>query len=441
MNQDETLCVIGLGFVGLPVAATFAELGLTVTGVDAAPHVLESLKNGKAHFEEEGLQELLSKVLGKGLTISDAVEKSAHDMYVIAVGTPIDEATMQPVMTYVEGASKTIGQALKKGDLVIMRSTVPVGVTRKIVLPILEKESGLKGGEDFDLVFAPERLVSGKALTELRELPQMIGGMNDGSDVQRASALFQKLTPNIVAVENLEAGELGKLIDNTYRDLHFAYANQMAQLGEKMDVDITRLVRDVNNGYKRNRIPVPSPGVGGICLKKDPYLLMYSGKEYGYHPKLTEVARTLNQEMPVHVADRVLELLQKAGKDPASSTVLILGFAFKGKPETSDNRDSPTTTVVKALQDAGCTVIGHDPVVPETRIKDLGVEIVTIEEGFKKADAAVIMTNHSAYESLDIKTLVSSMKQPACLLDGWHIYDTEELKSISDLHYAGVGNN
>ena len=270
MVKNQKLCVIGLGFVGLPLGTTFAELGFAVTGIDASPRVKESLKQGRAHFAESGLQELLDRVLGKSFHVADAVEKGAHDIYIIAVGTPIDDSTKEPMMEYVEGASRTIGKALKKGDLVIMRSTVPIGTTRKIVLPLLEEESGLTGGKDFDLVFAPERLVSGKALAELRELPQIIGGMNGGKDVERASALFSTMTPLIVPVENLEAGEMGKLIDNTYRDLHFAYANQMARLAEKVGVDMTRLASDVNNGYKRNRIPTPSPGVGGICLKKDP---------------------------------------------------------------------------------------------------------------------------------------------------------------------------
>ncbi|OGG91080.1 hypothetical protein A3H16_03015 [Candidatus Kaiserbacteria bacterium RIFCSPLOWO2_12_FULL_53_8] len=441
MVKNQKLCVIGLGFVGLPLGTTFAELGFAVTGIDASPRVKESLKQGRAHFAESGLQELLDRVLGKSFHVADAVEKGAHDIYIIAVGTPIDDSTKEPMMEYVEGASRTIGKALKKGDLVIMRSTVPIGTTRKIVLPLLEEESGLTGGKDFDLVFAPERLVSGKALIELKELPQIIGGYKGEKDVVRASALFSTMTPFIVPVENLEAGEMGKLIDNTYRDLHFAYANQMARLAEKVGVDMTRLASDVNNGYKRNRIPTPSPGVGGICLKKDPYLLMYSGKEYGFHPFLTESAREMNAQMPLHVAERALVLLSAAGKEPSSSTVFVLGFAFKGKPVTSDTRDSPTTTVVQALQKAGCKVIGYDPVVPSDHLASLKVEPASIEEGFKRANAVIIMTNHPEFESLPIEKLIASMAKPAALLDGWHLFDPSLFREIPDFYYAGVGNN
>lgn len=441
MVKHQKLCVIGLGFVGLPLGATLAELGYRVTGIDVAPRILATLRAGKAPFEEAGLQALLDKVLGKSFIVSDRIKQGSHDVYIIAVGTPIDDETKQPIMEYVEGASRAIGRALKKGDLVIMRSTVPIGTTRKIVLPLLEEESGLKGGKDFDLVFAPERLVSGKALAELKELPQIIGGLTGGKDVERASALFSTMTPLIVPVENLEAGEMGKLIDNTYRDLHFAYANQMARLAEKVGIDMTRLAHDVNNGYKRNRIPTPSPGVGGICLKKDPFLLMYSGKEYGYHPALTEAARELNAQMPAHVAERALVLLSAAGKEPRASTVFVLGFAFKGKPVTSDTRDAPTTTVVQALQKAECTVLGYDPVVPNEHLASLNVEPVSIEEGFKRANAVIIMTNHPEFESMPIEKLIASMEKPSALLDGWHLFDPATFREIPDFYYAGVGNN
>jgi len=439
--QGSTIAVLGLGFVGLPLGATFAELGFSVTGIDVSPRILSQLENRKAPFEEAGLQELLHTVLGKNLSVASAMAPKAHNVYIVAVGTPIDDVTGEPKMEYVQNAAAMIGAALKKGDLVIMRSTVPVGTTREVVLPILERESGLKTGADFDLVFAPERLVAGKALAELRELPQIIGGFVGTGDIERAGTLFRSMTPNIVIAENLEAAELGKLIDNTYRDLHFAYANQMAMLAEKIGVDLTRLVHDVNNGYKRNRIPVPSPGVGGICLKKDPGLLIATGKKYGYHPSLTETARLLNAKMPEHVAARIIELLRKAGKSSKGAHIFILGFAFKGKPVTSDTRDAPTAGVVQALQKEGCSISGYDPVVSKEHFQSLSVAPLSIEEGFKMADAVVIMTNHPEFETLPIDALLASMKKPACFFDGWHLFDPEKMRKIEGIVYAGVGNN
>ncbi len=438
---SETIAIVGLGFVGLPLAATFADVGFTVTGVDASPNVLKSLKAGKSHFEEQGLQMYLDRHLGKRLTVSDKLEKGAHSIYIIAVGTPVDPDTRRPIMDYVASASSMVGTMLKKGDLVVMRSTVPVGTTREIVLPHLEKESGMKAGEDFYLVFAPERLVAGRALEELRELPQIIGGYKGGADVERAEKLFRKLTPVTVEVEGIESAEMAKIIDNSYRDLTFAYANQMARLCECIGIDMVKLARAVNFGYKRNHVPAPSPGVGGTCLTKDPFILLQVGEKYGYEPKLARVAREINESMPGHVVEKILGLLKKAGKDPKTATVCVFGMAFKGKPETSDMRDSPSVPLVKGLMAAGCTVIAHDPVANKEHMEKTGVRVVELKEGFMAADAAVMMTNHPVYEKLDIHAFLPLLKKPAVFIDGWHMYDPDEIKAVSGIHYGGVGND
>lgn len=427
--------------MGLPLAGTFAEIGFKVTGVDPAEHVQKKLKEGKSHFEENGLQELLDHELGKRLTIEDAIRPKEHDIYIIAVGTPVDTNTRKPILDYVKSATETVGKCLKKGDLVVLRSTVPVGTTRHVVLPILEKASGLKAGENFHLVFAAERLIAGKALEELRTLPQIIGGLKGGKDIELATELFKMLTPATIPVENPEAAEMAKIIDNSFRDLRFAYANQMARLSEKIGIDFHKLVPAVNEGYERNSIPLPSPGVGGTCLSKDPYILADFGDRYGYMPPLAKVARDINESMPTHVADKTMRMLKAIGKNSSNATVLVLGFAFKGKPETSDTRDSPTIPVVQTLSQEGCTVLGHDPVVPADEIRRLGAEPIEIEEGFKKADAAIIMTNHKMYEKMHIEELLKSMKHPAVFIDGWHIFDPEKMKIIDGVSYGGLGND
>lgn len=440
-EEKDTIAVIGLGFVGLPLAGTFAKIGCTVTGIDSSPAVVQTLRAGKAHFEEYGLQQLLDGELNQRLTIAEALEPGTHDTYIIAVGTPVDPATKKPMLEYVRSASATVGSCLKKGDLVVMRSTVPVGSTREIVLPELERASGMKAGEDFDLVFAPERLVAGRALQELRELPQIIGGLLNTRDLARATQLFKKLTPIVVEVESIEAAEMAKIIDNSYRDLTFAYANQMALLCEIIGIDMSKLARAVNIDYKRNHVPQPSPGVGGTCLTKDPYILLTFGEKFGYVPPLAKAAREINEYMPVHVARKTTRLLQEAGKDPAASTVLVLGFAFKGKPITSDTRDSPTVPVVEELRRAGCTILGYDPVVSPERISQMGAEPVEMTQGFARADAVILMTNHPEFEQLDLQRLLATMRLPAACVDGWHMFDPDELKQVSGIHYGGVGND
>lgn len=437
----KRVAVIGLGFVGLPLATTLADIGFQVTGIDVNTTVVKMLQGGKTHFEEPGLQMYLSRHLGKRLQIDSALKPQSHDVYIIAVGTPVDPQTKLPIMDYVKDASMMIGKSLKKGDLIIMRSTVPVGVTRSIVLPAVEQASGLKAGADFHLVFAPERLVAGRAMDELRELPQIIGGFTNKRDIDMASRLFKKMTNIIVDVESIESAEMAKIIDNSYRDLTFAYANQMALLCEHVGIDMVSLAKAVNFGYKRNHVPVPSPGVGGTCLAKDPYILMDIGKKYGYLPKLAKAAREINESMPFHVAEKALRLLKQAGKDPATSTVFILGFAFKGKPETSDMRDSPTIIVMKELQKAGCKIVGFDPIVAPEKITALGVEVTNIDDGFRKADAVLLMTNHRSFESLDILRLLPTIKLPGVFIDGWHIFKPADMKKIPGIVYGGVGND
>jgi len=436
----QKVAVTGLGFVGLPLAATLADVGFQVTGVDVSEKVLKSLRSGKSHFKEEGLQSLLDRVLGKRLIIDDHLKKNEHDIYIITVGTPVDSTTYCPMMQYVESASEAVGKVLKKGDLVILRSTVPVGATRDTSRPILEEQSGLKAGKDFGLVFAPERLIAGKALKELRELPQIVGGI-DAQSTERARQLFKKLTEAVIDVESLEAAEMAKIIDNTYRDLRFGYANQMALLCEKVGVNMYKLANAVNFGYARNQVPAPSPGVGGACLTKDPYILANVGEKYGYEPKLTKMAREVNEHMPIYVAHKALKMLEGAGKNSKEAVVCVLGFAFKGNPETSDIRDSATISLVKELIQHGCTVIGNDPAVPEEDIKSLGAEPVSIEQGFKKADAVIIMTNHTDYASLNVAELLETMKKPGVFIDGWHLFEPSEIKQVKGIHYGGVGND
>ncbi len=438
---NKRIAVLGLGFVGLPLAGTFAKVGFNVTGVDTSERVRKSLNEGKSHFEECGLQELLDRELSNRLKIDGEIRPKEHDIYIIAVGTPVDTNTRKPILDYVKGASETVGKCLKKGDLVVLRSTVPVGTTRHTALPILEKASGLKAGDDFHLVFAAERLIAGKALEELRTLPQIIGGLKGGKDVEIATKLFKMLTPTTIPVENPEAAEMAKIIDNSFRDLRFAYANQMARLSEKIGIDFHKLVPAVNEGYERNSIPLPSPGVGGTCLSKDPYILADFGDRYGYMPPLAKVARDINESMPTHVAEKTMKMLKAVGKDADQATVLVLGFAFKGKPETSDTRDSPTIPVVQTLSQEGCKVIGHDPVVSTDEMTRLGAEPTELEEGFKKADAVIIMTNHEAYASMNIKELLSSTQKPAVFIDGWHLFDPEKMKTIDGVSYGGLGND
>jgi len=218
----------------------------------------------------------------------------------------------------------------------------------------------------------------------------------------------------------------------------FAYANQMALVCEAVGLEMVPIVRASNQGYNRNNIPVPSPGVGGACLSKDPYILASVCRQVGIDPALFIKARQINEYMPVRVVERVCEALAGAGRKVVGSTVFVLGFAFKGKPETSDMRDSPTRDLVRALHHRGIDVIGHDPLVTDTDIQSLGVEVRSLEEGFSSAQAVIVMIDHPLYAGLDIKMLSQLSGNPLVLMDGWHLYAKENLDGGDGIIYQTI---
>jgi nucleotide sugar dehydrogenase len=428
--------VIGLGYVGLTLAIALVEAGFRVIGVDRDKKVVADLLAGKPHFHEVGLEPLLKYHLNKSLTISSKIE--AGDVYIICVGTPIDEKK-EPVMEYILDASKSVGRVLKKDDLVILRSTVPVGTCRKTVAPILEKESGLSAGKDFFIAFAPERTAEGKALEELRKLPQVIGGLDENS-FELAAKLFREMSPTIINVGSLESAEMVKLINNTFRDLIFAYSNEIALTCDKLGLDALKLIDSANEGYPRGGIPVPSPGVGGICLKKDPYLFINVAEKAGHSPKFSKIAREINEHIPKYVAEKVAGFFDQNKLKYSNAPVFIIGFAFKGRPETSDVRYSPTLDLLAHLKKMGFKKIrGYDPVVSAAELRNLGVEACGLEEGFAGAHAAVVMNNHESYGDMDVYKNINAMKKPALFFDGWRIFPKEAVTRIPGVKYDGIG--
>ncbi|MDC0476528.1 nucleotide sugar dehydrogenase, partial [Alphaproteobacteria bacterium] len=271
--RQKSVAVIGLGYVGLTLALVLAENGFLVFGYDSDPEITEKLINHQSTFYEKGMQNLIDKHVDNNLIINSDKNAFEADVYVITVGTPVFRKTLKPNIEHIKSALEVVAGKLKVNDMVILRSTVPVGFTREIVIPEIERISGLRVGEDFFIAFCPERTSEGQALEELQNLPQIVGGFDENSR-QLATRFFSENTHTIVDVGSLEGAEFCKLMDNTYRDTIFAYANQMAALAGVLGLNASELINKVNLGYKRNAIPLPSPGVGGPCLSKDPYILI-----------------------------------------------------------------------------------------------------------------------------------------------------------------------
>ena len=430
------IAVVGLGYVGLTLGLTLADLGFKVKAHDAKKEVADSIRRGKPHFYEQGLDRLLKDHLNNNFKLVDDFEGANNaDIYFIAVGTPLDK-DQKPGLHYLESATTNIAKVLKHGDAVVLRSTVPLGTTREVVLPILEKVSGLKAGEDFFIAFAPERTIEGKALEELRRLPQVIGGINRAS-CDLIASIFNCMSNSTILVDSLEAAEMVKLVNNTYRDVTFGFANEVALVSQQWGIDTKQVIEAANYGYERSRVPMPSPGVGGYCLEKDPFIFIHSAKKKGYHPKLPQDARQVSDAMIEYVHATIVSFLKEHKKGAKDAKIALLGFAFKGKPITSDVRGSTTVILTKKLQEAGYKNIhGYDAAA---RKEDIVMHDVmyaaTLEKGFAKADVVVVMNNHPEFETLDIRGLLAKAKMPVLFFDTWSLYDADAVRKVKGVHY------
>lgn len=436
--DEKVIAVYGLGFVGLTLASTFANAGLTVVGIDTKPSLIDGLRNGVAPFYEKGLDSILSS-LAEANPIRYTTDPHQYnaDVHVVSVGSPVDSRGI-PDLSYINEVSTTISRRLKFGDLVVFRSTVPVGTMRQVVLPLLEK-SGLSCGKDFNLAFAPERTVEGNALEELRVLPQIVGGFNRASTSQ-AGKLFSQITNTIVEVESLEAAELVKLMNNTFRDLVFSFANEVAGICDGFNVNAFSIIRAANEGYPRDRIPMPSPGVGGICLSKDPYLYSVPMVNMDRFPVLGRASRSINSGGSDYVYSKLLSFANKLGRRMEDMNILIVGLAFKGMPETSDIRASIALALIEKLPDRSRVHV-KDFVVPDADIEILGCVPVMgeLRDAFDNVDAILVMNNHYRNNKFNVIEALRRCHRPMMLFDGWNMFDQKEIESIGSVCYATMG--
>lgn len=427
--------VIGLGYVGLTLGLTLADHGFQVKGYDADLRVRSALKKRRAHFFEIGLPELLNDHLGKNFEVVDRPE-GVHscDVYIISVGTPVDSAR-RPITEYFKRACRMVGGLLRPGAAVVLRSTVPVGTTRKIAVPILEKASFLKAGKDFYIAFAPERTVEGKALEELRRLPQVIGGI-DRVSAEVAAHLFNSITSHSVIVDSLEEAEMVKLVNNTYRDVTFAFANELSLVCRRWGLDAAKIIDAANRDYERSRVPMPSPGVGGYCLKKDPYIFIASARKKGYTPLFAAHARRVSDRVVSSIAESIFSFLRRNKRPLRKARVCLVGLAFKGDPVTSDMRGSTAVDLAEQLRSNGITVSGYDPAVSPHDVRSAGIGYAAnAASGFRRADAVVVMNNNPAFRTLNMRKMLAFSRKPVLFVDGWRMYPREEIEKVGRAVY------
>ena len=437
--KSRDIGVIGLGHVGLTLGLVLAEKGFNVSGFDVNDEIIDTLIAKKPPFFENGLDQYIQTYVGRNFRPIKKADTFRADVYVISVGTPFNKETDCLDDRHVTEAARYVGERLKKNDLVVMRSTLPIGYTRNSVIPCLERTSGLVKGIDFFVSVCPERTTEGNALRELKSLPQIIGGF-DPTSCEISMQLFNENTQTVIDIGSLEAAEMCKLMDNTYRDIRFAFSNQLAILSEKLGLNLRNIVDKVNLSYERNDIPYPSPGVGGACLSKDPYVLKSSFDSHGLDGQFILEARKINEAMPGRIVERASESLTMMGKSIVNCKIFIMGFAFKGDPETSDLRSSTTLWFLGELREKGVTnIFGYDPIIQKVEIEELGIKYCSISEGFTGADAVFLMNNHRSFSKLNITHLLGQMNKPALFFDAWEITPSSKLRSQPGITSYGVG--
>ncbi|WP_433289828.1 nucleotide sugar dehydrogenase [Pseudonocardia sp. CA-142604] len=427
----DYVAVIGLGYVGLPLALSLARSGRRVVGVDVDPEVRAALAAGRPRFVEPGVTELLNSIPAERFTVTDRLPEVAPRSVVICVGTAIDSVTAQPDLRHLVAATEHVAAHMSAETLVVVRSTVPVGTCRRTLLPLLTAHVDAPM-----LAMCPERIIQGQALREIESLPQIIGALDDRS-LDRTCRLLKPVAVDQVIVSSLEAAEMVKLVCNAHTDLIYGFGNEVALMSSALGIDANEVIAGANLRYPRPDLSRPG-FVGGSCLIKDPYLLIHSAAEAGYRPPMVAAARAVNERVPGHVIDVVLNALAASGRSPADAKVLLCGIAYKGHPETDDVRGAASVEVAAALRDRVAVLAGHDFVVDPGRIARTGCEPVSLADGLTGADVLILLVDHPRYRELDAEFVLARMRKPAIVFDMWGLLDSE-LSGMPDVDYLRLG--
>jgi len=378
--------IVGLGYVGLPLAVGFAEAGLDVIGIDVDQSKIGALREGRSHIEDIP-SDRLGAVLERCSFTTRFVELHEAEAILVCVPTPLTR-NREPDLGPLLNASRALAGVIARGQLVVLESTTFPGTTREHLVPLLE-ESGLRAGEDFALAFSPERVDPGRTDFTLRNTPKVVGGLTPAC-TQRALDVYGRVCDTLVPVSTPEVAELSKLLENIFRSVNIALVNEMAMLADRMDIDIWEVIDAAATkpfGFTRFD---PGPGMGGHCLPVDPFYLTWKAREYDMSTEFIELAGKVNQAMPYFCLEKIERALNDDAKAVKGSKILIVGVAYKAG--TSDMRESPALKIIDLLIDRGADVSYHDPFVPDIGRHGLGN--VALEKGFESADLAVIVTAH-----------------------------------------------
>jgi len=378
--------IVGLGYVGLPLAVAFAEARQEVVGLDTDGRKVEALNEGRSYVEDIS-DAVLAPLMSRIRATSDHAELASCEAVVVCVPTPLT-GSREPDLTYLTDSATALSSVLQPEQLVVLESTTYPGTTRERLLPILE-ESGMAAGRDFHLAFSPERIDPGRTDYTVRTMPKLIGGVTPAC-AERARELYSLICDEVIVLSTPEAAELAKLLENIFRSVNIALVNELAQLCERLGIDVWEVIDAAATkpfGFMRFD---PGPGMGGHCLPVDPFYLAFKAREHDFYPEFIELAGKVNRAQPAYCVDRIARSLNDDGKAVKGSKILILGVSYK--PGVGDIRESPALEMVSLLREMGGEVSYHDPFVPE--LPELGLISAGLDESLRSADLAAIVTAH-----------------------------------------------
>ena len=400
-NKSARVGIVGLGYVGLPLAMAFSEAGFKVLGFDIQQKRVNLVNQCRSYIADVSSDRLSAIRVKKLLeATTDQSKLGEVDVICICVPTPLTK-TKDPDLSYVIRESEEISQHLQPGQLVVLESTTYPGTTKEVILPILER-SGLKVGSDFYLAYSPERVDPGNEKYGIRNTPKLVGGI-DSQSAKLAELLYRQVAEAVVSVSCPEVAEMSKVFENVFRIVNIALVNELAQLCEKMGISVWEVI-DAASTKPFGYMPFyPGPGIGGHCIPLDPYYLANKAREYDFHTRFIELAAEINEQMPYHITSRIMESLNARGRSLNGARVLVLGVAYK--KDVEDLRESTSLKLIQLLQEKGAKVSYNDPYISKIQLSEGTLTSVELtEESLSSADCVVIATDHSCYDLEQIAT-------------------------------------
>ena len=403
-NKTAIIGIVGLGYVGLPMAMEFSKAHFKVIGFDILQRRVDSVNKGQSFIADVTSEDLAAAVAAKRLeATTDQSRIKEVDAISVCVPTPLTK-TKEPDLSYIIQESEVISKYLQPGQLVVLESTTYPGTTREVMLPILER-SGLKAGKDFYLAYSPERVDPGNKKQNIKNTPKIVGGI-DAKSTRLTELLYRQVADTVIPVSGTDTAEMTKVFENTFRNVNIALVNELAQLCEKMGLSIWEVIKAASTkpfGY----MPFyPGPGIGGHCIPLDPYYLANKAMEYDFHARFIELAAGVNENMPYYVISQVMAALNASSKSLKGADVLVLGVTYK--ENVADMRESPSLKLIQLLREKGAKIRYHDPYVPTVKLDgDTLTSVALSEKNLKSADCVLIATAHKSY---DLKKIAASSK-------------------------------